>query len=366
MKVISSNLTEESSIERRKNMSTKVNVGELQEIGENETKTTKEKKKLGVSLKNLAGNVGEKAGVVAKKSTETLDKTKQAVFNAVDVNGDGQIDIEDVILMAFKVPGVSINRDNFLRKELMTKYDEATIEQAVTQTPMKANISQDDIEKIAESIIQNERIKVSGISAALGTPGGAAMAATIPADIAQYYGCMLRVAQKLMYLYGFPQIEYKEQEQTFDTETMNQIILCMGVMFGVANARAGLLTLAKALGTGVEKQLIKKALTKGTIYPIVKSISKWFGVKMTKEIFAGFFKKAIPVVGGVVGGGLTYATFKPCCVKLKNVLQDTYLSNPNYSEEHGDSFDVDLENGEEIEIIDVEFDEVEVVDIEDD
>lgn len=65
------------------------------------------------------------------------------------------------------------------------------------------------------------------------------------------------------------------------------------------------------------KTISKKALTKGTIYPIVKSISKWFGVKMTKEVFAGFFKKAIPLVGGAVGGGLSYATFKPCCVKLK-------------------------------------------------
>ena len=55
-----------------------------------------------------------------------------------------------------------------------------------------------------EAVIRSERLKVSGISAALGTPGGAAMAATIPADIAQYYGCMLRVAQKLLYLYGFP------------------------------------------------------------------------------------------------------------------------------------------------------------------
>ena len=26
---------------------------------------------------------------------------------------------------------------------------------------------------------------------------------------------------------------------------------------------------------------------------------------MTKEVFAGFFKKAIPVVGGVIGGGIT-------------------------------------------------------------
>ena len=50
---------------------------------------------------------------------------------------------------------------------------------------------------------------------------------------------------------------------------------------------------------------------------------------MTKEVFAGFFKKAIPVVGGVVCGGITYATFKPCCDRLKKSLRDTMLSDPN-------------------------------------
>lgn len=319
------------------------------------------KKKLNIpniSVKKLSNTVGEKAGIVAKKSTEMMDKSKEAVFQAIDVNGDGQVDIEDVILMAFRVPGVSINREKFLRKELNIKYSKEMIEQAILTTPMQANIGQNEIDKIATSIIQNERLKVSGISTALGAPGGAAMAATIPADIAQYYGCLLRVAQKLLYLYGFPQIEYKENEQAFDTETMNQIILCMGVMFGVANAKNGLLALAKALGTGVEKQLVKKALTKGTIYPIVKSISKWFGVKMTKEVFAGFFKKAIPLVGGVVGGGLTYATFKPCCDKLKSVLEDTYLSNPNYKEKVEDI--IDIESG-----IELEFDETVEVSMED-
>ena len=51
---------------------------------------------------------------------------------------------------------------------------------------------------------------------------------------------------------------------------------------------------------------------------------------MTKEVFAGFFKKAIPVIGGVIGGGITFLSFKPCCDKLKNSLQNTMLSNPNY------------------------------------
>ena len=57
---------------------------------------------------------------------------------------------------------------------------------------------------------------------------------------------------------------------------------------------------------------------------------------MTKEVFAGFFKKAIPVVGGVIGGGITFLSFKPCCDKLKASLQNTMLSNPNYRPDEED------------------------------
>ena len=94
--------------------------------------------------------------------------------------------------------------------------------------------------------------------------------------------------------------------------------------------------------------MLKKALTKGTIYPIVKSVAKWFNVKMTKEVFAGFFKKSIPLLGGVIGGSITYLSFKPCCDKLKASLQDTMLSNKNYRQQD------DLIEIEDAEIIDAE------------
>ena len=127
---------------------------------------------------------------------------------------------------------------------------------------------------------------------------------------------------------------------------MNILIVCMGVMYGVAGASNALKAMAKALASGVERQLLKKALTKGTIYPIVKNVAKWFSVKMTKEVFAGFFKKAIPVVGGVIGGGITFLSFKPCCDKLKASLQNTMLSNPNYfptTEDNLEIIDSDIE-----------------------
>lgn len=132
----------------------------------------------------------------------------------------------------------------------------------------------------------------------------------------------------------FLRIDTTEKEQIFDTETINILIICLGVMYGTAGANNALKAIAKALGSGVEKKLLKTALTKGTIYPIVKGVASWFGKQMTKDVFAGFFKKTIPVVGGVIGGGITYLTFKPCCDKLKTSLQNTMLSNPNYVDEN--------------------------------
>ena len=100
---------------------------------------------------------------------------------------------------------------------------------------------------------------------------------------------MLRVTQKLLYLYGFPEIDTTEKGHKFDSETMNILIICFGVMYGAAGANNALKSIAKALANGVEKKLLRAALTKGTIYPIVKNIASWFGKKMTKQVFAGFF-----------------------------------------------------------------------------
>ena len=284
--------------------------------------------------KDVLFKAGSEAAVIGKKAAdtaqETYNKSKEIMIQKMDQNGDGQVDVVDIIIMSLKIPGIHVNRSQFLQKELFKNHPQEVIDIAIAETPAKAGIPREEIDKIADEVINFERNCVSGISAALGMPGGVVMAATIPVDIAQYYGYTLRAAQKLMYLYGFPEIDSFENDLNLDTETINTLTLCLGVMYGAAGANKAIQGMAKALAIGVEKQLLRSALTKGAIYPFVKSVAKWFGVKMTKEIFAGFFKKTIPVVGGVIGGGITFATFKPCCNRLKTVLKDTMLSNPDH------------------------------------
>lgn len=289
-------------------------------------------------MKNVIENTGNEVKKAVSKGKDIVFDSKDKVFDALDINKDGRVDTEDIIVLGLRIPGVHIDREEFLRKQFMKNYANDVIQDAVKFNPAHAGITVEEIDNIADQVIQYERNCVSGISLALGAPGGVAMVATLPTDIAQYYGYMLRAIQKLLYLYGFPEINV-ENGVNIDDETMNLITLCLGVMYGVEGSVVSIKILSNALGKGVEKKLLQKALTKGTFYPIVKKISRWFSVCMTKQVFAGFFRKAIPVVGGVVGGGITYLSFKPCCDNLKKSLQDTALCNPS-SRKSFDEFDV--------------------------
>ena len=51
-------------------------------------------------------------------------------------------------------------------------------------------------------------------------------------------------------------------------------------------------------------------------------MAKWIGIKLTKESFAKGLGKVVPFLGGVISGGLTYATFKPGAKKLKKTLHE--------------------------------------------
>ena len=148
---------------------------------------------------------------------------------------------------------------------------------------------------------------------AAGIPGGFAMMGTVPGDTIQYFGHIIRIVQKLIYLYGWDEMYNSNGE--FDDETINQLILFIGVMFGINGATAAVTKIANSMASKVEKSLAQKALTKGWIYPIVKQIAKLMGMEMTKEVFAKSVSKIIPVIGGVTSGALSYFTFKPMAIK---------------------------------------------------
>jgi hypothetical protein len=239
-----------------------------------------------------------------------------------------ELTLEKVLSTAMRTPGVKINRAKFLRKELIKYCDEDTIAEAIKMNPAKAGISKNLINKISKHVIDYETTKVTGISVAASLPGGVAAVGAAAADITSYFTFILRAIQKLAYLYGFEQFELDGDDM--DSETMHYILIFVGVMFGVQGAANVLQKFANILETRISKKLAQEALTKGAIYPIVKKVATNVGIRMTKQIFADGVASAVPVLGGALSGGLTYAMFKPGCMKLRKNLMSYNLCDPDY------------------------------------
>lgn len=238
---------------------------------------------------------------------------------------------EQTLRASAQLPGVQIDRDAYLRRELKRFCSDEKIERAIATTPAEAGVAPHVIEKIANSVIRLETSKVTTISAAAGIPGGFAATVTVPADIAQYYGHVLRVVQKLAYIYSWPEL-FDDKGDGLDSATESMLTLFIGVMFGVNAAQAGVAQVSKLISAEVAKTLPQKALTKGAVYPVVKRVSGMLGIQMTKQVFAKSAAKVVPLVGAVVSGSLTFATFMPMSKRLQKHLATLPLTKP----QHGD------------------------------
>ena len=253
--------------------------------------------------------------------------------------------IDTLLVETAKLPMVKIDRELFLRKELRNRYQSEVIELAIQYNPAYAGIPVEDINKSAKNCIKVEATQASAISAAAGLPGGLAFFGSLPADLAQYFAHILRILQKLIYLYGWRELEFDAKEM--NDETKNLLILFIGIMFGVNNAVNVVHKLAAQVAKQVAKKLPQEALTKGVIYSIVKKIASILGVQMSKKIFANGVSKAVPVVGAVTSGALTYVTFNAMAEKLRKHLAKDDLASVEFYKKQSEPTIMDAEFIEE-------------------
>lgn len=232
---------------------------------------------------------------------------------ANSITWDGVMDV------ALKMPGIKVDRDDYLKKAFSTYGDVSSL---TSKRPIDV-FDEQIVDKAANDAIKTQTRTVTSISTLAGIPGGFAMAATIPADLAQYYYHVLIIAQKLCYIYGWPDLQDENGE--IGEGARGVLTIFVGVMLGAQAANKAIGEVAKQFAGQIARRLPQKALTKGFIYPIVKQIAKWIGVKMTKDIFAKSVAKAVPIVGGVISGTITFATFKPMARKLQKELQSEML-----------------------------------------
>ena len=270
--------------------------------------------------------------------------------NEVTIHGNKEIAsdivLEEIISKAIQIPGVKVDRNKFLAEGFSSRVD--LLENIINNGPVEAGITREEINNIANKLIMKRTSQSSIASFAAGIPGGLAMAATIPADILQFFGMSLRLAQELSYLYGADDLW--QNGQVDDDRVKNQLILYCGVMFGVSGAVSGVRVLSTQVAKTALKKIPQKALTKTFWYPMIKQIGKAVGIKVTKSTVAKGVSKAVPILGGVISGGLNFASMMPMAHRLMDALDSAFFG---YTQEEFEKDIIEIENfaGQETDIV---------------
>lgn len=231
-----------------------------------------------------------------------------------------------ILAAVLKMPGVKVNREAFLRKELRPYCNDQKLDMLDKVRPYSV-VTDKVIDSVAAACINRHTALATTGSAIAGLPGGLAMAATIPGDLTQYYFHVVVLSKKLAYLYGFP--DFCKADGELCEEAFDLLTIFMGSMMGVKVADQGINELAKGMAKSAVGRLPRLAITKAAIYPIVVQIAKLAGTKISKNGFVKTVGKFIPIAGGVFSGTVTLFTFKPGARRLQKRLkaQKVYFKN---------------------------------------
>ncbi len=235
----------------------------------------------GVVMKT--GKLADKAKDLTAEDVMNAGKTaveKVKNFDPKDFNLDVPATIPKVLAVQSNV----IDRDEFLKESIGDYISEDMARIAIEENTKAAGIRRKLVDTIAGQIISSEVNKASGVSVAAGSTW-----ATLPADVVQYFGFVLRIVQKLAYLYGWKAFDLTiEDGKLVSEESANELTRLIGIMFD-----------AKEEDKDIGAKMGKLTLAKGVVAPV-------------------------PVLGGVLSGGLTYATLRPYAERLKDTLSEQF------------------------------------------
>jgi len=255
-----------------------------------------------------------------------------------------------------KFPIIRVNREDFLRKQFAKS---PYIDQILSKGPQFV-YTVESLRKKANEVIKSSTNKTSIVAFASGLPSNPViMVAAGGADVAQYFGFAINLAQKIAYLFGEDEL-FDGGVENFSEDAKVRIIAYLGAMLGASGASSLIAQTSKIAGANLGKKVAAKALTKTAWYPLLKRVGAIIGQKITKKTVEKTITKAVPVVGGVISGGITYVTFRP----MGNRLADIFVKN--LKGEFADQLDLNPDfaatlhktHEQSNEIIDADFSEV--------
>lgn len=333
-------------------------------------------KKMSTSLGESGLSITEKAGEVAGKAGESVTEWKELLAKQkAEIEETGYSEkafdiLQKTINAVASAPLVHVDREEFLRKQFGSS---PYIDKILEDGPQSV-YTLDSIQRKAVDVIKNSTRKTTMASFAAGLMANPVTTiATASFDVTQFFGFALNLAQKIAYLYGEDELFSEIHEKGFagdlvkkDGEAVPEVaqmkmIAWLGAMMGVSGAGGLVLHTSKAAGISIGKKVASQALTQTTWYPILKTVGSLLGFKITKKTVESVINNAVPVIGGFISGGMTYAAFNPMGQRLSDMFVKVLNGDFNIEMKLNPDFALSLEEiKQELEedFIDAEFEDV--------
>lgn len=219
-----------------------------------------------------------------------------------------------MIEKATKLPMVKVNREEYL-VDLFKPRNEVDKRELLEKGPHKL-YDMDVLKKAAYQEVAALTRRTTLISAGTGLGSNPALAVGLGSvDVLQYYGNLINMLQKISYIFG--QGDFFSLDNKISDENKEKIMLYLGVMFGVSVTGGAFAKLSRPIGISLGKRITKAALTKTNWYPALqKALLLVLSKRISKDTVGRTVTKGVPILGSVVSGAMTYATFKPMGRKL--------------------------------------------------
>ena len=238
-----------------------------------------------------------------------------------DNQSKGAVVWKKILNTAISMPGVKVDRRTFLQNELIPFLAVLSAEEIQQILSGEQSIPSNIREKIVKGCMSYHLRIACSLSAVAGLPGGWAMAASIPADVAQFYAQILILIQKMLYLYGWPDL--MEENKGIPDESLGLLTLWIGVAMGSVAAQNAITQILEGFAKQAVKRIPRIAFGHSAVYIAIKNVGKWIGIKVTKASTARGLSKVIPLIGAPISATMTYATFRPMSKRLKKYLDST-------------------------------------------
>ena len=197
-----------------------------------------------------------------------------------------------------KLPAIRVDRDAFLRQQFA---DSEYLDEILEHGPQYV-YTVESLRRKADEVIKQSTNRTTLAAFVAGIPGGVAAVAAGSADMIQYFGFAINLAQKIAYLFGEDDLFSGESELNEGAKV--RILAYLGAMFGASGAAAMVGKLAKEVGKNMGKKIPQQALMKTTWYPLLKKVGAMVGKKVVKESVGKAVTKVVPVVGGAISGAI--------------------------------------------------------------